>query len=126
MKIKCRVALISQTPRQGENGETVFTTNVKLSPLNILSGDIQLSFAKADVVFHPVHELRDPKEPRNKVKTMIHENSLIQEATCYVEGQPAIKFQAGYPDHPGHTDLGINPVVSREAPIVEINFTPVA
>lgn len=126
MKILCKVALISQTPRSGEDGEALKTTLVKLTPVNLPAGDIQLSFSKADVVFHPEHTLRDPKNPRVETKVMIAKEALIQEATCYVKGEPVVTFKASYPAHPGHTDIA-NPVEAfpgRDAGEYFVEFTP--
>ena len=113
-KILCKCALISRVPRQGEDGETAWTTHVKLTPLNIMGGDILLAFSKSDVVFHPGHELRDPKDPRIFTKQMISEESLIQEATVYVKGEKFATFKAGHPAHPGHMDNN-PPVPPQEA-----------
>lgn len=121
-KIKCRVARITQEPRQADDGSTAFTTTVKLTPVNLYGGDILLRFSNAEVVFHPQHELRDEKQPRNVLKTMIGEKSLITRAVCYVEGEEAVTFQAAVPEHPGHSDLGINPLPGTDAPIVELTF----
>jgi len=113
-KILCKCALISRVPRQGEDGEEAWTTYVKLTPINLAGGDILLAFSKADVVFHPAHELRDPKDARIFTKQMIPANSLITEATVYVKGEKYATFKAGSPAHPGHMDLN-PPIPSQEA-----------
>lgn len=122
-KIKYRVALIYQTPRAGaDGGPSQMTTNVKLTPINLVGGDQVLAFARADVFYHPEHTLRDPKQERNVVKTMIPANSLITRAVCYTNDGEACTFDAAAPAHPGHPDMGINPSAEKPAQIIEVDY----
>ena len=133
MKILCKVARISQTPRQGEDGETLMTTHIKLTPVNLPGGDMQLSFSKADVEFHPGQILLETTGEKRgfPAKTMIHKDTLIVAATVYVKGEKAQTFRASDPGDPGHDGcalISLQPVAKREhreEATYEIEFTEV-
>lgn len=127
-KIRCKVARISQTPRQTDDGDPAFTTHVKLTPINLPAGDIQLAFNKADVTFHPGQII---PQKGDAPKVMIHPDTLITSATVYIKGEKACTFRAADPGDKGHDGVPGIPgtaVAKREhveEAVYDIDFTEV-